>query len=1073
MRQGIQVAGAAVALFLLTAQAGPAAWRSGPGGPGPSAPDTNARKDLFGVPLIDLPNFQGVGDFNGDGRGDLLGLATNAVVVRPGLGGGLYGPDVVTPVATRPLLLAETADFTGDGILDVAVCDSASNEADSSLNLMRGRGDGGFDLIQTIPLVRATWTMTAAELTGDGRKDLVLGLACGGPGCGTLLPRLVFLRNLGDGTMTGLASFDCAFSGRSSAAGDVDADGDIDVVAYCGGPRLYRNVGGGAFAHYPLPAATIFEMADLEGDGMDEILTLTSTVNVIRANNPPSFPTTNYAIPRTSEGLTTADLNGDGKLDVVLANSGILYGNGLGALFPPVDITSFIRAPRPRAFDYDDDGHLDLLTRHTSGWTTLILNRGDNTFPQVGPLSTTRVPETQTSARYSLVAGQFIGDGRPDVAAIHATEVVMLRGEAGDRLVPLPATSPFPDPLQYEESSVYSGMAAGDLDGDGDIDLALPTASGLQIGLGDPQGHFAFHDEAALEGLTITPVLADFNEDGRLDAIVCDAYTGTLLFAGRGDGTFEPPVTLAAIGGPLAALRLDSDSHFDFVMGVGGPTKSVAFFRGLGDGTFLPPSFSPVGPSSAFAIRSGDFNADDHLDLAVLNAQHGRTADVLLGAGDGSFFQRVTLPLDADSRGLAVADFDLDGFDDLFVFHDRHGERAIHAEVFFSGGPGGTFAGPFRFALTDPGHLSFPPSAPKEGLVVPPDLDEDGRPDLAVGTQEGIAVVMNRGTMVPGPAPVAVIAGATVVECQPPGVPAISLDGSGSGMPGEPPGVGIVSYVWSVEASGVWQPVGTGPTLSIARPLGASTFQLEVTNSAGQSGTALHTVTVQDTTPPALVVSAAPNVLFPPNHRLVPVQVPWQVSDACDPAPAVALLEASSDEADDAPGGGDGSTAGDIRGAAIGTADGIVELRAERSAQGDGREYRLRYVATDASGNATPSETVVSVPLSANGQVDPLTIDLMPAPLVIAWTDVGGPYDLIRGTIGNQSLVDSALCLGPVDSFTNLVEPELIEPSPGSIPPVGAAYFYLVQYHDANGASGYGTEGAPWPRVPGTCPPGP
>jgi hypothetical protein len=612
-------------------------------------------------------------------------------------------------------------------------------------------------------------------------------------------------------------------------------------------------------------------------------------------------------------------------------------------------------------------------------------------------------------------------------------------------------------------------MAAGDLDGDGDVDLAIPTETALLIGLGDDQGRFVFHSEAAFESLVYAPILADFNEDGRLDAVVADYYTGTHLFAGRGDGTFDPPVTLYSNSGPLAAVHLDSDSHLDLVIGTYSP-RSIAVFLGLGNGTFRPPSITTLASYPAFTIRSADFNLDGHLDLAVLNYLDGRIATVLFGAGDGSFVQRLTIPLDAEPRGLAVADFDLDGFDDLFVIHDKHIERAVHATVYF-GGPGGTFTGPFRFAVSDPGYLSYPPDQPMEGLVVPLDLNQDGRPDLAIGTQEGIAVLMNRGTSLP--APVAVIAGTPVVECQSPGLTTISLDGSGSGMPGQPPGVGIVSYAWSLETPDGFQPIGSGPTLSVGRPLGASTFRLEVSNTAGLTGTALQTVTVQDTAPPALLVSAAPSMLFPPNHRLVPVQVQWQASDACDPAPAVALSEASSDEADDLPGGGDGSTTGDVRDAAIGTADALVTLRAERSSQGSGREYRLGYAATDASGNIASAEAVVTVPLAANGQVEPLTINLVPTPLMVSWTDIGGPYDLLRGTFGNQTVADSTLCLGPVETFADLLDPEFIESPPGPVPPVGSAYFYLVQYHDANGPSGYGSEGAPWPRVPGTCPPGP
>ena len=121
-------------------------------------------------------------------------------------------------------------------------------------------------------------------------------------------------------------------------------------------------------------------------------------------------------------------------------------------------------------------------------------------------------------------------------------------------------------------------------------------------------------------------------------------------------------------------------------------------------------------------------------------------------------------------------------------------------------------------------------------------------------------------------------------------------------------------------------------------------------------------VTVRDPTPPALTLSLSPTRLWPPDHRLIPIQVAWQAHDACDPAPTVILVSATSTEPDDAPGDGDGSTTGDIQDASIGASDATVLLRAERSESGRGRVYTLTYTARDASGNTTSAQDVVTVP---------------------------------------------------------------------------------------------------------------
>src|SRR5262249_5015614 len=135
-------------------------------------------------------------------------------------------------------------------------------------------------------------------------------------------------------------------------------------------------------------------------------------------------------------------------------------------------------------------------------------------------------------------------------------------------------------------------------------------------------------------------------------------------------------------------------------------------------------------------------------------------------------------------------------------------------------------------------------------------------------------------------------------------------------------------------------------------------------------------VTVRDTTPPSLTLGADPVVLWPPNHRLVPVQVSWQVRDLCDPAAGARLLSATSSEPDDAAGDGDGRTTGDITGADLGGPDAEVSLRAERSAAGPGRSYDLTYAATDASGNSTSALTIATVPRDLGQGPDPLSLRL-------------------------------------------------------------------------------------------------
>src|SRR6185503_17903467 len=148
---------------------------------------------------------------------------------------------------------------------------------------------------------------------------------------------------------------------------------------------------------------------------------------------------------------------------------------------------------------------------------------------------------------------------------------------------------------------------------------------------------------------------------------------------------------------------------------------------------------------------------------------------------------------------------------------------------------------------------------------------------------------------------------------------------------------------------------------SVLLPPGAHDLVHRVREAGGLVDEAGFRVTVVDTRPPAAAAVATPGVLWPPDHRQVPVHVNLTVSDACSASVAVRLDSATSSEPDDAPGSGDGRTSGDVGGIEPGD-DRDVLLRAERAAGGTGRLYRLTYVITDAAGLERRVQVVVTVP---------------------------------------------------------------------------------------------------------------
>jgi N-acetylneuraminic acid mutarotase len=153
-----------------------------------------------------------------------------------------------------------------------------------------------------------------------------------------------------------------------------------------------------------------------------------------------------------------------------------------------------------------------------------------------------------------------------------------------------------------------------------------------------------------------------------------------------------------------------------------------------------------------------------------------------------------------------------------------------------------------------------------------------------------------------------------------------------------------------------------GADASGSYPLGTTVVTFTATDGSGNQATCRTTVTVSDSIPPAVTAVASPNVLWPPDHEMVPVSVTVVTTDACDPAPSVLLSSVTSSEPDDAPGEGSGHVSGDIQGASIGTADFQVLLRAERDGGGPGRTYTITYQASDHSGNSSVASARVTVP---------------------------------------------------------------------------------------------------------------
>lgn len=327
----------------------------------------------------------------------------------------------------------------------------------------------------------------------------------------------------------------------------------------------------------------------------------------------------------------------------------------------------------------------------------------------------------------AIVTADFDRNGFPDLAIASAYEVSvdLGRGDGG-----------FGERRAYFVDGDPRDIATGDVDGDGDADLVVPSIrpggarGAISVLINDGRGSFRSGQISTLT--TGTVATADFDGDGALDIMVLVGRKGAAVLLGSGDGRFARPL-VSAVGDAenLAVGDVNLDGRPDAVL----PRfvdDRVAVLLGNGDGTFGPGRRYKVGrwPTAA---TIADVNGDGKPDLATANWE-GSNVSILLGRGDGSFAPGTQYAMTRSPENVVVADFDADGHVDLAVSNDD-GPPAVA-----SGHGDGTFDPPRR----------IPWDSAMDGVAA--DFDLDGRMDLAFAVTDRVfADVFLNWTGLPAP----------------------------------------------------------------------------------------------------------------------------------------------------------------------------------------------------------------------------------------------------------------------------------------------------------------------------------
>lgn len=319
------------------------------------------------------PRFVYTGDLNNDGKVDLIVAddSINVVSVLLGNGSGSFKPRVDYAVGTVPGAIG-IGDVNGDGIVDLVVADQNSDQ----ISVLIGIGDGSFQPAVNYDAGVGPWSIAIADFNGDGHLDVAVANYNGGYNLSILLGK-------GDGSFQAPAHYGADLYSTGIAAGDFNGDGVLDLAT---------SVSAIANGH----------------------------MSVFLGNGDGTFRTpVQYTAGQLPQSIASADINGDGRLDIVVTNEvysgsgvSVFIGDGDGTFQPAVGYGVGQLPYAIAVTDLNGDGIQDLVTANNGdGTVSVLLGKGDGTFQT----ATNFAQAGSNGESLSLALGDFNRDGRPDI----------------------------------------------------------------------------------------------------------------------------------------------------------------------------------------------------------------------------------------------------------------------------------------------------------------------------------------------------------------------------------------------------------------------------------------------------------------------------------------------------------------------------------------------------------------------------------------------------------------------------------------------------------------------------------
>jgi len=588
---------------------------------------------------------------------------------------------------------ASLRDVDGDGLADFLATAGA-------LRISRGRPDGSFAPYESFAAPDAGDMLALGDVDGDGDLDAVLDYTQ----FSFQSAGLQVLLNDGDGAFTGSGWTYLGPVGQFAPfVADLDGDGLDDIVAMHSTSNsstvlVFLASGGGQYGpptEYPVPVRCFFVQGgdlDLDGD-VDLVLPSTLEIRQLRNAGDGSFVTGPVAttVVNPYEDFRILDATGDGRLDATYAAEfdpifAVSPGQPDGSFGSEIDVALPYVCESVRLAHIDDDGILDLAVSGYPEGTAVLRGLGGLTYEE----------EAQRVAffPYRLDVADLNIDGRPDLVGQTDALTVALALDGGG----------FDSTKRLTVDEDLNDVLLADLDGDGRLDLLEKHGpqNVVQVKLQQPDGSLTLVQ--TLQGSQAIQT-CDFNEDGILDLLRSSSGGFTAAIAlGQGDGTFGSfPLNVFA-GRDVLLADMNNDGHQDLV----GADVKLRIHYGTGTGTFSG-SAEWSSPVQNYQIAAADIDQDGWIDILTSEGTYSGPILKWVNTGSGMMLKSFNPPLVAYNLDLQVGDFNGDGDPDLL---------ALPGYVCY-GAPSGQFDAPVNLGTS---------KLPTLCRVV--DLDGDGFDDV-------------------------------------------------------------------------------------------------------------------------------------------------------------------------------------------------------------------------------------------------------------------------------------------------------------------------------------------------------